>query len=66
MELLKCVHAWGPTPEVVIIGQAELRLTRTEKEQRAKTEPQGTPKARVEKKIENEASFTEVEEKPGK
>lgn len=43
-----------------------LRLTRAEKEQRAKTEPQGTPKAKVEKKIKNEASFTDIEEKPGK
>lgn len=43
-----------------------LRIARAEKEQRAQTEPQGTPKARLEKETENEANFTEVEGKPGK
>lgn len=43
-----------------------LGITRAEKEQRAKTEPEGTPKARLETEIKNEANFTEVEGKPGK
>ena len=41
-----------------------LRITRAEKEQKAKTEPQGTPKASLE--MEMESHFIEVEGKPGK
>lgn len=62
MELLKCVHARGLTSEAVI--KARLRITRAEKEQKAKTEPQGTPKTSLE--MEMELHFIEVEGKPGK